>query len=110
MINDKCVLPSPLQEMIHVAFGNLVGITRAVRQHFLPDRQLLEVCMLDCSSLFPVLHSPSFNTVCATSLIPSPQTTIIIGYSTSSASYTVNNESCDWRNGNEPSGTYCTAM
>ena len=40
----------PVENLIHEAVSGFVGITRAVRQHLLPDKNLLDVsvCVCEC--------------------------------------------------------------
>lgn len=45
-----------IQEAVSGVVGNFVGITRAVRQRILPDKQLLEVCKHYPSSVCLCCH------------------------------------------------------
>ena len=45
-----------IQEAISGVVGNFVGITRAVRQRILPEKQLLEVCQQNYPSCLPVIE------------------------------------------------------
>ena len=54
---------SEVQDIIQGVVGNFVGITRAVRQHLLPEKQLLEVkleggdVMMSCDAIVPIIDS-----------------------------------------------------